>query len=80
METKQTTTSEECAGRQRKIVANKERTKQWAVARIERSTPIPVIKQTRSRAEAKAVIATLQSRRAQLIKEFGEIDVALNVN
>ena len=41
--------------------------------------PIPVAKQTKPRAETKTVIATLQGRWAQLLKELGEIDVALNV-
>ena len=79
METKQTKTVEERAIRQRKIVENKERAKKRDRAKGEQSPPIPVVKQTKSRAEAKTFIAILQGRRAQLIKELGEIGVALNV-
>ena len=79
MKTKSTKTAETRAVRQRKIAANKECAKQWAIARRARSSPIPVAKETKSKSEAKAVIATLQGRRAQLLKELAEIDVTLNV-
>ena len=79
METHPSKTSEERAVRQRKIAAKKERAKQWAIDRRERLATIPVEKQTKSRAESKAVIATLQSRQAQLVKELGEIDVTLSI-
>ena len=74
-----TKTPEERTARQLQIAADKERAKQWAIARRARSDHTSLSNETRSKAEARKVIVTLQSRDAQLLKEIKEIDVALSV-